>query len=165
MAEYQAKSDSSLSFELTKNDKLIGKLAYKSWFKFSAEIDILNSKYQIEPKGFWGTTVELKDGGNILLKFTMNWNGDIVIHTYFDNIEKDYIFKYRGIFKESFVLTDQNGSELLIMKPDLKWFSMNYEYNLTTSDIFENLPHKGILLMNSIHCANYFMSMMMSGMG
>ncbi|WP_027378520.1 hypothetical protein [Chryseobacterium daeguense] len=162
--EYQAKSDSSFSFEVTKNDKVIGKLIYKSWFKFSAEIEILNLKYQIEPKGFWGTTVELKENGQTLLKFTMNWNGDIVIQTYFNNIEKDYIFKHKGIFKESFVLTDQNGTELLIMKPNFKWSSMNYEYEITTTDTFENFSYKNILLINAIHCANYYMSMIMSAM-
>ncbi|MDR6403301.1 MULTISPECIES: hypothetical protein [Chryseobacterium] len=164
MAEYQAKSINSLYFEVTNNDKLIGKLIYKNWFKFSAEIEILNSKYQIEPKGFWGTTVELRDGGNVLLKFTMNWNGDIVVHTYFNNIEKDYVFKYRGIFKDSFALTDEHGTELLIMKPNFKWNSLNYEYQITTTDAFENFSQKGTLLINSLHCANYYMSMMMSAM-
>ncbi len=162
MTEYQAKSDSSLSFELTKEGKSIGKLTYKSWFKFNAEVEILNSKYQIEPKGFWGTTIEFKDGGRVLLKFTMNWNGDIIIQTYFGNVEKDYVFKHRGIFKESFVLMDQNGVELLVMKPDLKWNTMNYEYHITTSDVFEKFSYKNVLLMNSVHCANYFMAMMMA---
>ncbi|WBV60615.1 hypothetical protein PFY12_00505 [Chryseobacterium camelliae] len=164
MTEYKVKSSNSLVFELTKNEIIIGNLTYKSWFKFSAEFDLSNSKYQIEPKGFWGTTIELKEGEKILLKFRMNWNGDIVIQTYFNETKVGYIFKHRGIFKESFVLTDEAGTELLVMKPDLKWYSMNYGYQITTSDTFDTFIGKDILLMTSLHCANYYMSMMMAGM-
>ena len=163
MTEYLAKSNNSLSFDVTKDDKLIGKLTYQSWFKFNAEIEMANhSIYQVEPKGFWGTTIECKDGEKVLLKFKMNWNGAIVIQTFFNDNEKGYVFKHRGIFKDSFILTDQEGMELLVMKPHLKWFKPNYEYQVTASGSFEILPHKEILLMISVHCANYYMSMMMA---
>lgn len=165
MAEYQAKSNSSLSFDVTKDGSFIGKLSYQSWFKFNAVIETADSSYQVEPKGFWGTTIELKQGERVFLKFRMNWNGEIVVQTYFDDEKKSYVFKHRGIFKESFILTDQDGVELLIMKPHLKWNIMNYEYQITTSDAFETSSNKEILLMNSLHCANYYMSMMMSSMG
>jgi hypothetical protein len=161
MAEYQAKSSNSLSFDVTKDDKLIGKLSYKSWFKFNAVIEIANNSknYQVEPKGFWGTTIELKDGERVLLKFKMNWNGEIVVQTYFNDLEQGYIFKARGVFKGSFILINQDGIELLVMKPHLKWNKMNYEYQITTSDSFETFSNKEILLMSSLHCANYYMSM------
>ncbi len=160
MAAYQAKSSNSLSFNVTKEDKLIEKLSYKSWFKFNAVIEISStSRYQVEPKGFWGTTIELKDGEKVLLTFKMNWNGEIIVQTYFNNSEKDYIFKQGGIFNESFVLIDQEGIELLVMKPHLKWKKMNYEFQITTSDSFESFSNKEILLITSLHCANYYMSM------
>ncbi|SKB77866.1 hypothetical protein [Dyadobacter psychrophilus] len=160
MAEYHTKSNDSLSFDVTNNGTLIGQLLYKSWFKFDAVLKTVNDKtYQIEPKGFWGTTIELKDCGKLLLKFEMNWNGDIVIQTSFSDFEKEYLFTHRGIFRESYVLTDPEGTELLFMKPHLKWRLMNYEYQITTSEIFETFPYKELLLLNSVHCANYYMSM------
>lgn len=160
MAEYQTKSTDSLSFDVTKDNKSIGKLSYKSWFKFNAVIELANNRsYQVTPKGFWGTTIELWDAEKRLLKFGMNWNGDIVIQTFFNDFEKEYAFKHHGIFKSSFVLTDQEETELLVMKPHLKWSLMNYEYEITTSETFEALPEREILLMNSIYCANYYMSM------
>jgi hypothetical protein len=162
MAEYYAKSNNSLSFEVTKDDQFIGKLIYKNWFQFNAEVETLNRFYQIEPKGFWGTTIELKDHERVLLKFRMNWNGEIVIQTYFDGVKEGFLFKHRGIFKESFVLADQQGAELFVMKPHLKWSSMNYEYQIITSEKFETFSHKEILLINALHCANYYMSMMMA---
>lgn len=166
MTEYQAKSNNSLSFQVMKDQELIGKLSYKSWFKFDAEIEIAGkNKYVAGPKGFWGTTIELKDKEKVLLKFKMNWSGEIIVHTYFEDIEKDYIFKHRGIFKESFVLTDENGTELLVMKPHFKWNVMNYEYHITSSDLFDASSHKEIILMTSLHCANYYMSMIMASTG
>lgn len=164
MADYQVKSTNSLTFDLTKEEVLIGELIYKSWFKFNATIGIANdSAYQVEPKGFWGTTIEVKDHEKVILKFKMNWSGDIVIQTYFNDIEKDYIFKHRGVFKESFLLIDQEGMELLVVKPQWKWNKMSYGYQITTSDSFEMLSNKELLLLNSIHCANYYMSVMMAG--
>ncbi|MES2862647.1 MAG: hypothetical protein V4666_00875 [Bacteroidota bacterium] len=166
MTEYQAKSNSSLSFDLTREEELIGRLIYKSWFKFDAEMEIANgSSYQIVPKGFWGTTIELKDKEKILLNFKMNWNGEIVVQTYFNDLQKDYLFKHKGIFKESFILLDQEETELLVMKPHLKWSKMNYEYQITTFDNFENISNKEIVLTTSLLCANYYMSMMASSMG
>ncbi|AZA76112.1 hypothetical protein EG347_00490 [Chryseobacterium sp. G0186] len=165
MAEYQAKSSNSLSFDITREEKLIGKLTYTSWFKFNSVIEIADGQIcQIEPKGFWGTTIELKDKDRVLLKFRMNWNGEIIVQTYFDGLKESYVFKHRGIFKESFVLTDKMGTELLVMKPSLRWNLMDYEYKITTSDAFEEVSHKDILLLNSLHCANYYMSMMMSSL-
>ncbi len=163
MAVYQAKSGNTLSFDVTKDDRLIGKLSYKSWFKFNAVIEIANDlNYRVEPKGFWGTTVELRDGEKVLLEFKMSWNGAIVVQTFFNGVEKGYIFKHRGIFKESFVLADEEGIELLVMKPHLKWNKMNYEYQITTSDAFDTFSNNEILLMSSLHCANYYMAMMMA---
>lgn len=162
MAEYYAKSSNSLSFEVTKDSQFVGRLIYTSWFKFNAEIEIGNRFYLVEPKGFWGTTIELKDHERVLLKFRMNWNGEIVVQTYFDGVKEGFLFKHRGIFKESFVLTDQEGTELFVMKPNLKWSSMNYEYHITTSEKFDTLLNKEIVLMNALHCANYYMSMMMA---
>lgn len=164
MAEYKAKSGSSLNFELTQGDQLIGKLIYKSWFKFNAGIELSdNISYQVEPKGFWGTTIELKDNEKVLLKFTMNWNGQIVINTYFDGTDKSYVFKHKGLFKESYILVDEDGTELMVMKPQMKWKNLSYEYDVSTSDEFEALTYHKILLMISLHCANYYISMMMGG--
>lgn len=164
MTEYQAKSKSSTCFEVTSNGRPIGTLTYKSWFKFDAVIEIANKPlYHVVPKGFWGTTVELKEDDRVLLQFAMNWNGNIVLQTFFGNREEGYVFKRRGLFKESFILADHEGVELLVMKPNFKWSSMNFEYQITAAAGFEAFSKKDILLMISLHCANYYMTMMAEG--
>lgn len=161
MAEYYAKSSNSLSFEVIKDDQLTGKITYKNWFNFNAVIELPDHQtFQVEPKGFWGTTIELKDHDKVLLKFRLNWNGEIIIQTYFDGVKESFVCKHRGVFKDSFVLTDKIGTELLVMKPHFKWNLMNYEYQITTSENFENYTHKEMLILMSLHCANYYMSMM-----
>jgi len=160
MATYQAKSTNSLIFDLTQDDRFIGRLRYKSWLKFDASIEMANHKYyHVEPRGFWGTTVELKENEQVLAKFTMNWNGEIVIRTFDNSVEKGYILTHKGIFKESFVLVNQNGTELLIMKPNLEWFKMSSEYQIIANDDFERLQNKELLLMTSLQSANYYMSL------
>lgn len=163
MSEYQAKSKNSIVFDVTKEDSQTGKLSYTSWFKFDALIELPdNINYEVKPKGFWGTTVEVKDGENVLLKFKMNWNGQIIVETFFRFPGEDYVFKHQGVFKEIFVFVDRYGTELLVMKPVLKWTAMGFEYQITTSDAFESIAKKEVLLLTLIHCANYYMSMMMS---
>jgi len=160
MMEYQAKSTNAKSFQLMKSDELVAYLNYKNWFKFNAEIVFVNrSVYQIEPKGFWETKVELRDGENVLLNFQMNWKGEIIIQAFVEDLEQRCFFRHRGFFKESFELTNQERTKLLVMKPQLKWKKMNYEYQISTSDAFEALPSKEILLMSSLHCANCYMYM------
>ena len=86
------------------------------------------------------------------------------VNAYLNDVEKNYTFSHKVFFRESFVLTDEKGSELLMMKPSIQWRSLIYEYQMTTSEILETFDEKNILLFISLHCANYYMSMMM-GMG
>lgn len=70
--------------------------------------------------------------------------------------------KQRGIFKESFTLEDQEKIELLVMKPQMKWTQINYEYLITTTDNFDTFANKELLLMTSLHCANYYILLMVA---
>ncbi len=63
------------------------------------------------------------------------------------------------------MLVDESGMELLVMKPHLQWKSMYYEYEITTAHAFENMTDKEILLMISLHCANYYMAMVTASIG
>jgi hypothetical protein len=166
MTQYQAKSPNSLVYSVTKDEVEIGKLNYQSWFKFNAEIELGDhTKYRVEPKGFWGTTIEVKDGDNVVIQFSMNWKGEVVIQRFFGGIEYGYIFKHQGFFKETFVLVDTESVQLLVMKPLFKWKKMSYEYEIVIADPLEELPQKDLLLMVSLHCANYYVSMMSASMG
>ena len=60
MRQYKAKSTNSQNFRLTFENKTIGELIYKKWYSFNAEILLSDgAKYQLEPKGFWDSEIEL----------------------------------------------------------------------------------------------------------
>ncbi len=161
--EYQVKSVDTKHFYLTTSDeKPIGILKYENWFSFKSEIILAdNTTYQVQPKGFWGTTIELKQGETVLLNFKMNWNGNIVI-TKFGDIEEDFILQHKGILKSAYVLHDKDEQELLVIQPDLNWKNLRYDYTISTTEKLEQFDFKNILLLGTIHCANYYMTIMSS---
>lgn len=165
MATYHAKSTNGLSFEVRNGSEAFGQLTYSSWFKFNAVATVAGATYSIEPKGFWETSIEVRGGEKVLLSFSMGWKGQIVLQTFFNGAETGYVISHHGVFRESFVLAERGGTELLVMKPQLKWTQMNYEYELVSSDAFESFPDNGILLLTALHCANYYMSLTMAIMG
>lgn len=165
MKEYKVKSEDTKHFSLTINDQEIGRLKYEKWFSFKAEMILEGiGTYQIEPKGFWGTTIELKQNENILLNFKMNWNGSIVINSRLDETERDFILKHKGLFKSSYVLLSKEEEELLVIQPDFKWSKFNYDYNISTTDLFDNLSFDVTLILTTIHCVNYYMTMVSTAM-
>jgi len=84
-----------------------------SWFKFNAVITIAGAIYPVEPKGFWETSIEVRDGEQLLLSFSMGWKSQIVLQTYFNDAEMGYVINHRGVFRGSIVLADRDGTELL----------------------------------------------------
>lgn len=161
MEQYQAKSVDTKHFRLMKDGTEMGRLEYESWFSFKAEITLADhTRYAVQPKGFWGTTIEIKQQEQLLLDFKMDWKGQILIRTIFDGPEDYYILRQKGLFKSTFVLLHQEETELLQLEPDLKWSKMSYDYQITTTDGFAPLARKELLLLTAIHCANYYLTMM-----
>ncbi|MES2647627.1 MAG: hypothetical protein V4717_12170 [Bacteroidota bacterium] len=164
MKEYKVKSEDVRHFSLTLNEREIGRLQYEKWFSFKAEMIVEGTNvYKIEPKGFWGTTIELKHNDQVLLNFKMNWNGNIIIHSKLDGTEKDFVLKHKGILKESYVLLNKEEEDLLVIRPAFKWNKFNYDYDIFTTDRFDTYSFHTILLLTTIHCVNYYMTMLSTG--
>ncbi|MBK8945329.1 MAG: hypothetical protein IPM32_08680 [Ignavibacteriae bacterium] len=157
MAEYKVKADKSKNFSLTNNEKLLGKLIYEHWYSLKANVELIDKLFKIEPKGFLGTTVEVKDSDKIYLSFTMSWNGNIVITSKLEKKVKHYFFKHKGILKDNYLVMDENDKELMVVRPSIKWSKFNYEFSISTSDTFEKFNNKEILLITIAHCANYYL--------
>ena len=111
MAQYKANSTNSQNFDLTSGNKKLGELTYKKWYSFNAEIVMANgTKFQLEPKGFWDSKIELKDESKVLLEFRMGWKG-IIIKTLFNNQEETYLLKLKGLLSNKFILICCNVSQ------------------------------------------------------
>ncbi|MBK7104132.1 MAG: hypothetical protein IPH62_02475 [Ignavibacteriae bacterium] len=158
MAEYKVKADNSKNFSLTYDEKLLGKLIYEHWYSLKANAELTNKQLKIEPKGFLGTTVEVKDSDKIYLSFTMSWNGNIVITSKLEKKVNHYFFKHKGIVKSNYLVLDENDQELLAIQPIMKWNKFNYEFSITSNENFEKLNNKEILLITFVHCSNYYLT-------
>ena len=80
MADYRVTANNTRDFQLLADEQALGTLHYTEWFSLKAVLTLPDAAaFQIEPKGVWGTTIELKDQQTVLLNFKMNWKGTIVI--------------------------------------------------------------------------------------
>jgi hypothetical protein len=156
MANYIAKSTNSLSFYLTSDEKKIGELIYEKWYASNAEIKTFNgANFHLKSKGLWNSKIELKDGEKTILEFKLGWNG-ILIKTFFQNSEKNYILRTKGISSNKFILTDSEKKELLVAEMDTKLDNLNYKYSIRTTNEFESFRNKNILVLALLHCINYY---------
>ncbi|WBA43686.1 hypothetical protein [Hymenobacter canadensis] len=163
MADYQVKSHSTRTFTLREADAVLGELTYTEWFSFKALLNLSDSPpLQIEPKGFWGTTIELKEQGEVLLSFKMHWNGNILLKSRMGGVNQTFVLKSRSLLKNEYVLLNKADQQLLLIRPDFRWNSANYDYTISSNEDFEALAAKHVLLLIAVHCTNYYLTMMTS---
>jgi hypothetical protein len=158
MGTYKANSTDSLNFNLTFDNQKIGELVYEKWYSFKANIQMPDgNKFQLEPKGFWESKIELKDATKTLLEFKMGWNG-IIIKTFFNTTEESYLFKLKGLLGSEFILINTEKKELLVVECDFKWNKLDYDYTIETTQEFDNFTNKDLLLLTILHCINYYIT-------
>jgi hypothetical protein len=158
MSDYIVKTIDTKHFSLTQNELPLGDLKYKSRFSFKAEVNLADaSAYKFEPKGFWGNTIELKDRYRTVLYFKQNWKGKIIINALFENYNRQFTLKQKGVFKSGYVLCDVNDRVLLDVTANFKWKKFNYDYILSVNPELDKLEYRHILLLTSIYCINYYL--------
>ena len=158
MGHYKANASNSHNFILTFDNQNVGELVYKKWYSFSAEIRMTEgTKYQLEPKGFWDSKIELKDDTQTLLEFKMGWKG-IIIKSLFNDREEVFLLKLKGLLSNKFVLLDTNDEELMAAETSFKWSRFNFDYNIETTPVFDNFENKELLLLTILHCINYYLT-------
>ncbi|MCB9032955.1 MAG: hypothetical protein H6553_03880 [Chitinophagales bacterium] len=158
MGQYNANSTNSKNFSLISDNEKIGELIYKKWYSFDAEILMTDGKkYQLEPKGFWDSKIELKEQNETLLEFKMGWKG-ILITTYFDKKEKHYLLKLKGLLSSKYILLNNDNEELMVVETKFKWTKLNFDYNIETTQNFDHLDNEKLLVLTVLHCINYYMT-------
>ncbi|WP_426492613.1 hypothetical protein [Hymenobacter sp. 102] len=163
MAGYQVQSTDTRTFSLLSDGAVLGQLKYAEWFSFKATLTLPDgTSLRAEPRGFWGTTIEVKEHDAVGLSFKMHWNGSIVLKSRLGQESRVFVLKNRSVLKNDYVLLDKAGQELLHLQPDFKWRTGNYEYAISSSAEFEQLAAKPILLLCATHCTNYYLAMMTS---
>ncbi|UOQ52536.1 hypothetical protein [Hymenobacter cellulosivorans] len=160
MADYLIKSTDKRTFTLLAGAAVLGELKYTEWFSFKAILALTDgTSFRIEPRGFWGTTIEVKDEAQTVhLSFKMNWDGNIVLKSRLGGTNRAVVLKNRGL-QGGYVLLDKEGQELLTIQPDFKWNKANHDYAVVSSEQFDTYAAKEALVLTAIHCANYYMTM------
>lgn len=158
MGQYNAKSVSALNFVLSSGQNKTGELIYEKWYSFSAEILMGGGrKFKLTPVGYWNSKIELKEGSDTLLDFKMGWHG-IVIRTFWEGKEENYLLKPKGLLSNKFLLLDTENRELAVAETNFKWASLNFEFTIETDTAFDDFENKDLLLLTMIHCINYYMT-------
>jgi hypothetical protein len=156
MGHYKVNSTNTSDFILTTKNVKIGELKYSKWYSFKADMLLAdNSLYQLVPKGLWDSKIELKQGEKTILYFEMGWKG-IVIH--FIESDKNYLLRLKGLLSSKFLLMDTDEKELLAVETDFNWRKLTFDFTIETSNEFDNLENKEVLLLTVLHCVNYYMA-------
>ncbi|MCA8831098.1 hypothetical protein [Hymenobacter pini] len=163
MAEYRVQSTDKRTFALLTDGTMLGQLCYAEWFSFKATLTMPDgTSLRAEPRGFWGTTIEVKEHDAVRLSFKMHWNGSIVLKSRLGEEGRVFVLKNRSVLKNDYVLLSKEGQELLHLQPNFKWRTGNYEYAISSAAEFEQLAAKHMLLLCATHCTNYYLAMLTS---
>ena len=57
-----------------------------------------------------------------------------------------------------FILIDVDKIELMEVESDFQWSKMNYNYNIKTTEKFDQFQQKELLMLTVLHCINYHMT-------
>lgn len=161
MSIYKSLSTDTKTFWIKAADAEVGHLEYTHWFSWKADINLAKGElFKVAPKGFWGTTIEVKQSEKIWASFSMSWNAQIVIQTYFDEqTPQTYGLKKQSLLKNAYTLHTETGAEILAIQPEYQWTRLRCDHQIETNEDFERLPHKDLFLIIIVHCTNYLIAM------
>ena len=163
MADFTIRSKSLKgSFELLQKDEHpLYVVEYKNWFSGEATTNFDGNDYEIRAANFWQSQFDVFRNETLIGKISFNWKGEIIIAlTNMDGLENELLFKYKGVWKFRFILSERSGNELLAMASS--WSHMKYHYDISVADgLFPENQTKELLLICG-YSANLYMSTMMA---
>lgn len=152
----EARSTDRKIFTITHKKNRIGQIRYENYLYIRAEI-IINEfqKYEIKPKGAFGTSLSVIDtvNNNEVAQLAMTWNGEI--HISFRNLQ-EYIIKLNNFFSNQYFLENSQGEKLILLKSKFNWVQFQYHYDIEYNvDRFDTSENK-LLLLLGIYAVNYY---------
>lgn len=148
--EYLIKPIDSKNYILEQNQDQLGKLTYDSAFSCNkATVQMTNGSIsRIENESVWKSDFIAKENEKPVFKSKFNWNSDITLSTLDLENNEDYILKAKGFWSDTHSLLDSHKNELLEIKSEYKWRKINWEYHIKSSEAFQFLNHKELLLFS-----------------
>ncbi len=138
------------TFQLENNKELLGHLRYKNPFSYNAEIVLTNSeRYEINPVGFFGTSITVTKDGSEVANLKMNWKGHIVI-SFLGRGE--FVLKTNGSFRSAYVIENKDGEKLIQFNPKFNWSKFDYNYEI----LYDNKPQDILFVLLGVYASNYY---------
>ncbi len=154
--QYTAQGNHNREFELfDSNNSSLGILDYTQWFTIKAKVIIPNGdSYNIAPKNFWLTDIEMNKNDIATASVKRNWAMNVIV-TIGDSSQ--YYFKGVGLLNRHFALLTEQDHEIAVLKPNFQWSKFTFDYEIETDDNYKELSDPVILLF-LIYCCNYIHS-------
>lgn len=147
----------------SEEDIFLGSLKFEKWSSSKAEITTqFGEFYNIEPKGFWGTSMGVSISEKEIAEIKMNWQGQIVIDMLENGEGMDFLLQSKSIWTSQYVLLDHQKTELLIVTPDYKWKQGHYNFKVDVNPEFTNVINETHILL-TIYGVLYVMSLQGAG--
>ncbi len=148
--EYLIKAIDSKNYVLEQNQNVLGKLIYDSAFSCDkATVQIKDeSIFRIENESNWSSDYIVKKGEQKLFKTKLNWSSELIISTLNQDNSNEYKLKAKGFWGDKHVLLDQTQNELFVVQSEYKWKKFNYEYSFKSTEAFQTIPYKEVLLFS-----------------
>ena len=98
------------------------------------------------------TSVEVTEYERVLLKFKMDWKGNIILTSLQDG-EKHFIIKKEKWYSNILVMKDENEKVYFHLKRNFKWKDFKFHYEIALEQDLD-----AITLLSIVHVVNYFSS-------
>lgn len=114
------------NFKIENDENEFLELKYKNWFSSNAKTQYNNKEIEIKPKNFWNTSFDIFHNGKDVGDITFNWMSNAMI-----TINEDvYLLKAIGMWDLKFELITENNDRIFLIKPNLKWQKLKYDYDI-----------------------------------
>lgn len=153
----EVNSINNKSFQLTENGRQYGELIYENSFtQMTAKIKLSNAEvYNIDPVGFFETSINVTSDGEKIAELSMTWNGKIII-TFQD--DKEYALKLKGIFQNKVFLENTNKENIMCFEPHFNWKDARVKHTITFDTKNDNQPKDPLLILLGVYATNYFLA-------
>ena len=149
------------NFKIERDSVEILELVYQNWFSSTASTTYNKTEIEIKSKNVWGSKFDIFknqiDKGDIIF----NWKGDIIIRLIDQsNNESSWLLKSKGFWKQQFELSDENDNLVCILRPNMNWSKLNYNYEI---EYFLDTIDQEMIIQLIIYCGfgiNLYMTMM-----
>lgn len=138
-----------------------GELIYKDESMREASLRVTDS-YTIRYTGTGKWESFNLEGGKESLLSRIKVTRGAVMELSFPRRRKTYRFKRSGAWRLRFVLLNKQGEEMLGILPSINWKKMIHDFTLQINEEFRE-ECSSLLILQAVHCANCWMSMMNGG--